>query len=167
MCLCVPLQGYLLLLLDAPVGLLGCGYLLMLVSLLLLPPQPEAAAAAEDTRAAQVTQGRQQQQQLWRHQRSDNSSSSFTRDSALFHPLVPCLTTGSNNNAASGSSRWRWLLPLLLAALCIVDLLAQYVLVVGAVVQDQPLLPADVAVWIRDVIGINDSAQADCCWQHC
>jgi hypothetical protein len=34
----------------------------------------------------------------------------------------------------------------------------QYALVVGAIVQDRPLLPADVAAWIRDVVGIDDTA---------
>jgi hypothetical protein len=52
----------------------------------------------------------------------------------------------------------RWLLPALLAFLCAADLSAQYALVVGAIVQDRPLLPPQVAAWIRDVVGIDDAA---------
>jgi hypothetical protein len=52
----------------------------------------------------------------------------------------------------------RWLLPALLALLCAADLSAQYALVVGAIVQDRPLLPPQVAAWIRDVVGIDDAA---------
>jgi hypothetical protein len=49
-------------------------------------------------------------------------------------------------------------LPGCLALLCAADLAAQYALVVGAIVQDRPLLPPDVTAWIRDVVGIDDAA---------
>eukprot|EP00775_Hariotina_reticulata_P007362 gene7362-7573_t len=53
---------------------------------------------------------------------------------------------------------WRWLLPVLLALLLAADLTLQFVLVVGALVHDRPLLPPAVSSWIRDVVGIDDGA---------
>jgi hypothetical protein len=50
------------------------------------------------------------------------------------------------------------LLPALLALLLAADLSLQFVLVVGALVHDRPLLPPDVSSWIRDVVGIDDEA---------
>jgi hypothetical protein len=52
----------------------------------------------------------------------------------------------------------RWLLLCLLTVLCAADLLTQYVLVVGSVVQEAPLLPPKWSAWVRDVVGIDAAA---------
>ena len=52
----------------------------------------------------------------------------------------------------------RWLLLCLLTVLCAADLLSQYVLVVGSVVQEAPLLPPKWSAWVRDVVGIDAAA---------
>jgi hypothetical protein len=61
-----------------------------------------------------------------------------------------------------GTSVWlqwvAWLLMACMSLLCAADLLTQYVLVVGAVVQEAPLLPPDWSDWVRDVVGIDDDA---------
>lgn len=147
MCYC--LQGYLLLLWDTPVGLLGCTYLLLLVLLLLLPP---TAAALQHQRRQQ--QRRQQHVSLPDEevQQPLLDSHGEVQDTAAT-PAGPADIQGSTSAAS-----WRWLLPLSLAVLCVADLAAQYVLVVGALVEDRPLLPSNVSAWIRDVVGIDDGA---------
>jgi hypothetical protein len=82
------------------------------------------------------------------------------------HPLLDALAPLLRAPEAQGpqpcASHWlqwvAWLLLAMLSLLCATDLLTQYVLVVGAVVQDAPLLPPDWSQWVRDVVGIDDDA---------
>jgi hypothetical protein len=159
------LQGYLLVLWDTPLGLLGCCYLLLLVALLLLPPEPTASQQQQQRLHTTTRQQQQQQQQQERQQQQQQQQ----HDAEAQQPLLSesslqdeqqqqLSNTGARVNHSGSSSSLCWLLPVLLALLCAADLSAQYVLVVGAIVQDRPLLPSDVSEWIRTVVGIDDAA---------
>lgn len=164
-------QGYLLVLWGTPVGLLGAAYLLLLVMVLLLPPELPDTAACRQRVGTHATHAQAQRQRTVRQART----TSVTRlreetDAELQQHLLPS-GSGDSAAAAEGASRpassrgcgpcsaaSRWLLLVLLALLCAADLSVQYALVVGAIVQDRPLLPPDVAAWIRAVVGIDDTA---------
>lgn len=170
--LCVCLQGYLLVLWDTPVGLLGAAYLLLLVAILLLPPELLSTAASRPARPVQRQRARLQPRQR-------AGSAAGADEWLLQQPLLPGeeadaeaaasedrgdLSARSTHTAdsvgwESRAAGLRWVVPALLAVLCAADLSAQYALVVGALVQDWPLVPPAAAAWIRDVVGIDDTAK--------
>lgn len=162
-------QGYLLVLWGTPIGLLGAAYLLLLVLILLLPPELPDTAARKQQRSADdlPTQTQRPLQQTGGRARTPTSSLPAA-DTELQEPLLSSEqgeADAEGNSEPAGSrgcgpcsGALRWLLPVLLALLCAADLSVQYALVVGAIVQDRPLLPPDVAAWIRNVVGIDDTA---------
>lgn len=113
------LQGYILVVFDTPLSLLGFCYMLLLLALFLLPPSCHAYL--------NIISARQQQ----RHQHA------YLKVIGL--PL-------------------EWVLPVLLALLCALDMCGQYVLVVMNVVEDRPVLPQEWSEWFRDVLGVDDAA---------
>lgn len=156
---------------DTPVGLLGAAYLLLLVAILVVPPgspspaqQPAVSALPEQQRRQRSTRSRGRQR--------GRASAGANAASQLQEPLISHAAEASGTDDTALPSRqptvsWahgstaaalRWLLPGCLALLCAADLAAQYALVVGAIVQDRPLLPPGVTAWIRDVVGIDDTA---------
>lgn len=180
-CPCLPcMQGYLLLLWDTPVGLLGAVYLLLLVAFLMLPP--ELQQTANGSRLDHSTAAQSQQQPATARRQGRGSSQRLAGQAAteeewqLCEPLLapsfdaaaagpeqqrppPSCRVGIGGEGGRARSAVRWVLPALLAMLCAVDLSVQYALVVGALVQERPLLPPAVAEWIRDVVGIDDTAR--------
>lgn len=170
--ICVCLQGYLLVLWDTPVGLLGAAYLLLLVAILLLPPELLSTAASRPACPVQRRRARLQPQQR-------AGSAAGADEWLLQQPLLPGEDADAEaalsedrgdlpgcSTHAADSEGWelraaglRWVLPALLALLCTADLSTQYALVVGALVQDWPLVPPAAAAWIRDVVGIDDRAK--------
>jgi hypothetical protein len=161
-------QGYLLVLWGTPIGLLGAAYLLLLVLILLLPPElPDTAGHKQhhstDRLPAQTQRPHQQTSRRFR----TPTSRLRAAVAEMQEPLLPSeegdsdaegtFEPASSRGCGPCSGTLRWLLPVLLALLCAADLSVQYALVVGAIVQDRPLLPPDVAAWIRNVVGIDDT----------
>lgn len=177
------MQGYLLLLWDTPVGLLGAVYLLLLVAILMLPPELQQTANGSRLDRSTAVQSQQQPAAAHRQRRGGSQRSAGQAAAAgpdeewqLYEPLLepsfeaavagpeqqqppPSPRVGLGGEGGRARSALRWVLPALLAMLCAVDLSVQYALVVGALVQERPLLPPAVAEWIRDVVGIDDTAR--------
>lgn len=161
---------------DTPVGLLGAGYLVLLVVILLLPPETPSTAPCRGHPDEQRRRAQSQRQPRTR-QGAGRAALAATENWQLQQPLLAALDAEAavpdgTPDAADGragavvsrrcgakAAALRWLLPAVLALLCAVDLSAQYALVVGALIQDRPLLPAEVTAFIRDVVGIDDSAR--------
>lgn len=161
----VALQGYLLVLWDTSVGLLGAAYLLLLVMVLIAAPELPTSAADRQTR--QSTRGSQRAGRGGRTAAALGAAAT-DEESQLQEPLLSAegssdeaqrdTQQGSRGCGGSTLLALRWLLPALLALLCAADLSVQYALVVGSLVQEHPLLPPDVVAWIRTVVGIDDQA---------
>jgi hypothetical protein len=167
------LQGYLLVLWDTPVGLLGAAYLLLLVAILLLPPELLSTAASTPAQPVQRRRARSQPRQRagsasagadeWLLQQpllpgEDADTEAAAQEGTRDLPASSAHAGADSRGCGSRAAGLRWVLPALLALLCAADLSAQYALVVGAVVQDWPLIPPEAAAWIRDVVGIDDTA---------
>lgn len=165
-------------------GLLGAAYLLLLVVVLIWPPEPRLSARSPPESASGMQQPASTHRQRSRRQ-AQRPAQPATASAALspadgdWELQEPLLTPtadadtatllqdgsagleGQHGSQQPQASALRWLLPALLAVLCAADLTAQYALVVGALVQERPLLPPAVAAWIRDVVGIDDRATGE------
>lgn len=156
---------------DTPVGLLGAVYLLLLVAILVVPPGSPSTAQQPVVSALPDQPHRQRSTRSRGRQRGRTSGAAGQLQEPLLSPVVDAAEAGSTDShtlpprqptgswvQGSTATALRWLLPGCLALLCAADLAAQYALVVGAIVQDRPLLPPGVTAWIRDVVGIDDTA---------